>query len=48
MIKRRKVVQAHIDAINEIIDDLIQGKMGSEAATEYVNNKANQLGIEEI
>ena len=26
MVKRRKVVQAHIDAINEIIDELIQSK----------------------
>ena len=48
MIKRRKVVQAHIDAINEIMDKLISGEIGTEAAAEYVNNKAEQLGVEEI
>ena len=48
MIKRRKVVQAHIDAINEIMDKLISGEIGTETAAEYVNNKAKQLGVEEI
>ena len=48
MIKRRKVVQAHIDSINEIIDDLIKGKLGSADAAEYVNKKAEEVGIEKI
>ena len=48
MKKRRKVVQAHIDAVNEIIEKLIKGEMGSEAAAEYVNKKAKQIDIDKI
>lgn len=46
--KRRKVIQAHIDAINEILDKLIQGKMNTTEAGEYVDKRCEELGIEKI
>jgi len=48
MIKRRKVVQAHIDIVNQIIDDITNGKMNSIEAEGYINKKAEEIGIEKI
>ena len=46
--KRRKVVQEHIEAINEILDKLIQGKMNTTEAGEHVDKRCEELGIEKI
>lgn len=48
MIKRRKVVQAHVDVVNEIIDDIINGKINLSEAEVYVNQKAEEQKIEKI
>jgi len=46
--KRIKVVQEHINFINEIIEKIIQGQINSLEAEEYVNNRAQQYGIARI
>ena len=48
MIKRRKVVQEHIDIVNNILDKLISGELNTIEAMEYVNEKAGEKGLENI
>lgn len=48
MIKRRKVLQEHIDIVNNILDKLVSGELNTIEAMKYVNEKAQEKGIANI
>ena len=48
MIKRKKVVQEHIDIVKNILDKLISGELNTIEAMKYVNEKAGEKGIANI